>query len=543
MRFVKPLKGFRFWKTLGMLFFSAAVLTGSLSSGNKACALEEPILPPTMMLAAAPATPDNADLKPTKAKVTKKEVKAPVVKQELQETKVSEEKAQKSAAAKVSKAASQDIEIVKTPEPESIDDSEVLALPKMPVEAVKPAADDDNDDFEVAPEKPVEDTKAKVEIVEPIKEIKVEQSEKTTVKVEDKPITKAEIKPSVEKPVEVKPVVKAEVKPAEKAEVKPVIKSESKPVVKAEVKPAPVVKPTETKPVVKAKKAAKKAAVDESVVPQEWDWFSAPLIWVENEEGKRVLVADKTAPKIEIGEAKVVEPLPAFEESKAVLIAEELPLITSVKPAEPDFVTVAPVAAEAESEDVIALEEAPVIPEETLVAEEAPAVPEETVAAVDSEQKTAAEETVSAENEEKAEYRPFAAAAEKMARIRRLREAEAEARGETIAKANRSERAERVRLYVRELLSKSEDSEKKIEEEPKTEIVPMAPPAEEIKAEKKAVKSMKKAQIEAENSKDDNRLAKVENNENMTFEPYIGIFGSSASRRIDSAKWQSAWVR
>ena len=360
------------------------------------------------------------------------------------------------------------------------------------------------------------------------KEIKVEQSEKTTVKVEDKPITKAEIKPSVEKPVEVKPVVKAEVKPAEKAEVKPVIKSESKPVVKAEVKPAPVVKPTETKPVVKAKKAAKKAAVDESVVPQEWDWFSAPLIWVENEEGKRVLVADKTAPKIEIGEAKVVEPLPAFEESKAVLIAEELPLITSVKPAEPDFVTVAPVAAEAESEDVIALEEAPVIPEETLVAEEAPAVPEE---------------TVSAENEEKAEYRPFEAAAEKMARIRRLREAEAEARGETIAKANRSERAERVRLYVRELLSKSEDSEKKIEEEPKTEIVPMAPPAEEIKAEKKAVKSMKKAQIEAENSKDDTRLAKLENSENMTFEPYIGIFGSSASRRIDSAKWQSAWVR
>ena len=71
----------------------------------------------------------------------------------------------------------------------------------------------------------------------------------------------------------------------------------------------------------------------------------------------------------------------------------------------------------------------------------------------------------------------------------------------------------------------------------------MAPPAEEIKAEKKAVKSMKKAQIEAENSKDDNRLAKVENSENMTFEPYIGIFGSSASRRIDSAKWQSAWVR
>lgn len=487
-----------------MLFFSAAVLTGSLSSGNKAYALEEPILPPTMMMAAAPATPDNADLKPTKAKVTKKEVKAPVVKQELQEKKVSEEKAQKSAAAKVSKAVSQDIEIVKTPEPESIDDSEVLALPKMPVEAVKPAADDDHDDFEVAPEKPVKDTKAKVEIVEPIKEIKVEQSEKTTVKVEDKPITKAEIKPAV--------------------------KAEAKPVVKAEVKPAPVVKPTETKPVVKAKKAAKKAAVDESVVPQEWDWFSAPLIWVENEEGKRVLVADKTAPKIEIGEAKVVEPLPAFEESKAVLIAEELPLITSVKPAEPDFVTVAPVAAEAESEDVIALEEAP-------------AVPEETVAAVDSEHKTAAEETVSAENEEKAECRPFVAAAEKMARIRRLREAEAEARGETIAKANRSERAERVRLYVRELLSKSEDSEKKIEEEPKTEIVPLAPPAEEIKAEKKAVKSMKKAQIEAENSKDDNRLAKVENSENITFEPYIGIFGSSASRRIDSAKWQSAWVR
>lgn len=522
MRFVKPLKGFRFWKTLGMLFFSAAVLTGSLSSGNKAYALEEPILPPTMMMAAAPATPDNADLKPTKAKVIKKEVKAPVVKQELQEKKVSEEKAQKSAAAKVSKAASQDIEIVKTPEPESIDDSEVLALPKMPVEAVKPAADDDHDDFEVAPEKPVKDTKAKVEIVEPIKEIKVEQSEKTTVKVEDKPITKAEIKPSVEKPVEAKPAVKAE--------AKPVVKAEAKPVVKAEVKPAPVVKPTETKPVVKAKKAAKKAAVDESVVPQEWDWFSAPLIWVENEEGKRVLVADKTAPKIEIGEAKVVEPLPAFEESKAVLIAEELPLITSVKPAEPDFVTVAPVAAEAESEDVIALEEAP-------------AVPEETVAAVDSEHKTAAEETVSAENEEKAECRPFVAAAEKMARIRRLREAEAEARGETIAKANRSERAERVRLYVRELLSKSEDSEKKIEEEPKTEIVPLAPPAEEIKAEKKAVKSMKKAQIEAENSKDDNRLAKVENSENITFEPYIGIFGSSASRRIDSAKWQSAWVR
>ena len=545
MRFVKPLKGFRFWKTIGMLFFSAALLTGGLSSGNKACALEEPVLPPTMMLAAAPQAPETA--KPStseqtsKAKITKKEAKVPVVKQEPQEPKVSVEKSQKSTAAKVSKAASDKVEIVKTPEP-VVEDSEELALPKMPAEVVEPSVAVD-DDFEVAPVKPVEPSKAKVEIVEPVKEIKVEQSAEPAVKAEDMPISNAEIKPAAEKHEEAKPVVKAE--------VKPVVKAEAKPVLKAETKPAPVkVKSVEAKPAVKAKKATKKAVADESVIPQEWDWFSTPLVWVEDANGKMVLKADKTAPKIEIGNAKTVDPLPVFEDSKAVRIAEELPLITSVKPAEPDYIEVIPMVAEEETEadSTITLEEAPAIPEDVIVAndsesEQTPVVPVDAIVADDSEPEQAPVETVTTAAEEKTEYRPFAAAAERMARIRRLREAEAEARGETIAKADRSERAERINRFISELLNKSKDSEDKIEETPKTEIVPMAPPANEIKAEKKAVKSMKKAQIEAENSKNDTRLAKVENNENMTFEPYIGIFGSNANRRIDSAKWRSAWVR
>ncbi len=554
MRFVKPLKGFRFWKTIGMLFFSAAILTGSaLSSGNKACALEEPVLPPTMMLAAAPQTPETAKTsaseQTSKAKITKKEAKAPVVKQEPQEPKVSVEKSQKSAAAKVSKAASNKVEIVKTPEP--LEDSEELALPKMPAEVVKSSVVVD-DDFEVAPEKPVEASKAKVEIVEPVKEITDEQSAKPVVKAEEMPISNAEIKlAAAEKHEEAKPVVKAEEKPVKKLESKPVAKAEVKPVLKAETKPAPAkVKSVEAKPAAKAKKAAKKAAVDESVIPQEWDWFSTPLVWVEDANGKMVLMADKSASRIEIGNAKTVEPLPVFEDSKAVRIAEELPLITSVKPAEPDYIEVVPMVAEedAEADNTITLEEAPAIPEDVIVAndsepEQAPVVPVDAIVADDSEPEQAQVETVNTAAEEKTEYRPFAAAAERMARIRRLREAEAEARGETIAKADRSERAERINRFISELLNKSKDSENKIEETPKTEIVPMAPPANETKAEKKAVKSMEKAQIEAENSKNDTRLAKAENNENMTFEPYVGIFGSSASRRIDSAKWKSAWVR
>ena len=66
MRFVKPKKGFRLSKNLGLLLFSTAVISGSLSSDNKAYGLEAPSLPPSVMMASAKNGETNSSNKVVK---------------------------------------------------------------------------------------------------------------------------------------------------------------------------------------------------------------------------------------------------------------------------------------------------------------------------------------------------------------------------------------------------------------------------------------------------------------------------------------------
>ena len=53
MRFIKPKKGFRLSRNLGLLLFSTAVISGSLSTDNKAYGLEAPSMPPSVLMASA----------------------------------------------------------------------------------------------------------------------------------------------------------------------------------------------------------------------------------------------------------------------------------------------------------------------------------------------------------------------------------------------------------------------------------------------------------------------------------------------------------
>ena len=54
----------------------------------------------------------------------------------------------------------------------------------------------------------------------------------------------------------------------------------------------------------KAKKVVEKSD-DEFVMPQEWDWFSAPLKFIEDKKGNVQVEADRTAPKIRIPHVEV----------------------------------------------------------------------------------------------------------------------------------------------------------------------------------------------------------------------------------------------
>ena len=62
MRYVKPIKGFRFSRNLGLLLLSTAVFSGQFMVGNKAYGLEAPIMPPSFMMTSAKNVETESDV-------------------------------------------------------------------------------------------------------------------------------------------------------------------------------------------------------------------------------------------------------------------------------------------------------------------------------------------------------------------------------------------------------------------------------------------------------------------------------------------------
>ncbi|MBP5468872.1 MAG: hypothetical protein J6Z11_06460, partial [Candidatus Riflebacteria bacterium] len=101
MRYIKPIRGFRFSRNLVLLLLSTAVFSGQFMVGNKAYGLEAPIMPPSFMMTSAKNVETESDVS-SKAKVeTKKEVK-----KEIKDAKVVVEKS-KNASEKLADSPNQ----------------------------------------------------------------------------------------------------------------------------------------------------------------------------------------------------------------------------------------------------------------------------------------------------------------------------------------------------------------------------------------------------------------------------------------------------
>ena len=525
MRYVKPIKGFRFTRNLGVLLFSTAVISGQFVAGNKAYGVEAPKLPPTFMIASTNNTAQNVNAKDNSVKAeTKKEVKKEVKSEKSIDNlpKINNDKEvikDKAPDKTVAVSKPQTNEVKEKVMPPS------FGLPNLPL-------NNSEEDFSISKSEPKADTKAEVKPEvksEPKVETKVEVKAEPKVepKVEAKPannliasakiiddndndndddedialsvknplkidvknddsekkvVTKAEKKEVVKEEIKVKqePVAEAKVsepKKATKKVVEPVVK-------KIEVKDLPKVNDIEQSSdntkvskevVVKPKKTVRRRAVkEENVCPPEWDWFSAPLVFVKDENGKMVIRADKNAPKIVIGNnvsdsnsvnnIKRVEPKPVEAKKKVVAKKATKPQ----KKAEPVKVVEAkPV--EAPATQNITIEPKPVVEENNNTEK------------VVVERKVTGRPVVRIRDDNNAEktVKPmFSEAAEKMARIKRLHSFDADNNQISLKSAARSQSMVKMNKLVAELIDKSEKaSNKKNEMMAKAELAPQAPPA------------------------------------------------------------------
>ena len=501
MRFVKPKKGFRLSKNLGLLLFSTAVISGSLSSDNKAYGLEAPSLPPSVMMASAKNGETNSSnkvVKPSEKKDVKTE-KALASSKEVKPVSVSAVSASSNAEKSVKEIDAVPAPVVKqNPVEEKSEELTPAAPPSLFVNSVKNQDikqlddEDDNadDDFSIKGDespKPASNLIASAKIVE--KDIspvttKASKEKTSTVKAQAPVEKKAEVKTAEKKDVPVKAVVetpvvkKAEVKPAEKtisinSAKKDIVKSSSKSSDKPiEMKKAEKTEvKEESKPEVKkhskVRRVSKKVRVDDNECPPEWDWFSAPLVFVRDANGKLVLMADKNAPKIVIGskktsndDVKVVKPVKV--ENKVVKTKKTV--AKTVKKAEPEkTVEVKPFEAPAAPADVV--EPKPVVEEIAETKEEAPVV-------------SYNKPVVMLETKNAEETKPlFAEASEKMARIKRLHAYDEKSDSIEMASIRRSASMVRMHKIVVDLIKRADNKKpNKDNNLMKASVAPQAPP-------------------------------------------------------------------
>ena len=534
MRFIKPKKGFRLSKNLGLLLFSTAVLSGTLSD-NKAYGLEAPSLPPSVMMASAKSSESNSSSKVVKP-TEKKDVK--VEKASASTNKDKEVKAVPASAASVNSSNEKSVKgvdavpapvVKQNPVEEKSEAITPAAPPSVLVSSVKnqnndlddEEDDDADDEFSIKGDdqpKPSSNLIASAKIVEkdssPAVLPKSIKEEKTSaVKKEVAPVEKkAEVKP-VEKKESQKqvkaaetPVKKAEVKPAEKtisdnSAKKEIVKSSSK----ASEKPVEMKKAEksevkeEIKPEVKKHskvRRVKKVTVDDNECPPEWDWFSKPLVFVRDANGKLVITADKNAPDIVIGskktsgnEVKSVRPVKA--ENKVAQVRK--PVAKKAKKAEsPEYVEAKPV--EAPAAPAVVVEPKPIVEEKTIEAKEV----------------SYAKPVVMIEK--KAEEKPlFAEAAEKMARIKRLHAYDENKTVEVASTTRRSASMVRMHKLVVELIKRTDKkSSNKDNRLLKASLSPQAPPEVE-----------NTSSIEAEKTATPDESYNQSNTEKYAFRPYV----------------------
>ncbi len=501
MRFVKPKKGFRLSRNLGLLLFSTAVISGSLSSDNKAYGLEAPSMPPSVLMASAKNGETNSSnkvVKPSEKKDVKVE-KAQASSKEVKPVSANSASVGSNAEKSVKEIDAVPAPVVKqNPVEEKSDELTPAAPPSLLVNSVKNQdikqlddEDDDNadDDFSIKGEeqpKPSSNLIASAKIVEkdvPSVATKASKDKTSAVKALAPVEKKADVKTVAKKDVPAKAEVetpvekKAEVKPAEKtisnnSAKKDIVKASSKasekPVEMKKAEKTEVKEETksEVKKHSKVRRVTKKVRVDDNECPPEWDWFSAPLVFVRDANGKLVLMADKNAPKIVIGskktsndEVKVVKPVKV--ENKVVKTKK--PVVKTVKKAEPEKVVEAK-PFEAPAAPAAVVEPKPVVEEIAEVKEETPVVSYNKPVVM-----------IEAKNEETKPL--FAEASEKMARIKRLHDYDSKSDSIEMASLRRSASMVRMHKLVVELIKRTDNKKpNKDNKLMKASVAPQAPP-------------------------------------------------------------------
>ncbi len=513
MRFVKPSKGFSLSKNLGMLLFYTAVVSGSLTCSKEVYALEAPSLPPSVLMAST--NKSNGETNTTSA--SKKVVKPAETKTQkalTNEVKAKSVSEDNTASKNTSKNVSvKETEVIPAPVVKQVPDTEEKATltpstpPSLLVNSVmnqEKVSDSDvnDDDFEADADddfsikgnepKPASNLIASAKIVEkessstPVAALQVKKDNSSEKKVSEKkqevkPVEKKEASKPTKAVVETSSSQKVEAKPAEKPIViasakkekvnSPVQKTSAKPEVKKPV--AEKESKAEVKKVSKVRKVSKKIVEEEdNVCPPEWDWFSAPLVFVRDANGKLVLMADKNAPKIVIGkktssnndEAKTIKPVKA--ENKAQV--KKSVVVKTVKKAEPkeeEYVEAKPI--EAPATPVTNIE--PQTVDEKAVVEVKEEAPE--INASDAKPVVMIKKT---EPETKS---MFAEAVQKMARIKRLHSYEANNKTLNVASVKRPASMVRLNKFIGQLIRRTEKKSQKDDRMLKAEVTPQAPPA------------------------------------------------------------------
>ena len=150
---------------------------------------------------------------------------------------------------------------------------------------------------------------------------------------------------------------------------------------------------------------------------------------------------------------------------------------------------------------------------------------------VEEPQKIACKAVEKSSNTEKSEYKPFAKALEKVEAIRKLRKAEAESKGEVLAKAGRSAQAIKIANYISELIGRIKDTKCHTYKGSTKQLIPSVDSDEEGSDEI----------IEASAS---SKVEESENIGNASISPNVGVFGSSSSRAFcEHNSWKYAWTK
>ncbi len=499
MRFVKPLKGFRISRNLGILLFSTAVISGQLPFENIAYGLEAPIIPPSVVLA---STKTNNEVKNDEAKVAETKVK------EAKTTKVDKvaktekiEKVSKSSSdisnSVIKKDDSSKLEKVKEeknigektsekPIPESTFQSPILPPPI--VNQNNNFNDDsleEDDDFSISEKKDEVKTlviaNAKVESKSELKsEVKSEVKVPKEIKKSDnndnqKMIIKKQITESKGND-STKELDKSSDKPSKKvSELKTVDTKITAPLVAKEISvkntkidsESSVSRNNNSAP---KKKVSRKTVKEDNVCPPEWDWFSAPLVFVKDANGKMVIRADKNAPKIVIGRKK--------ENNKALMVVEPKPVNTkkavvkkSIKKQNKvlteEYVEAKPI--EAPAAEIKAIESEPVVElnnNEVVEIKETTKV--EPIVAI-SDSKT---------SEESVNKPLFTEASRKMARIKRLHHIDnSEIEVQSLQKSTSMVRMNKL---VKELIQRADNHQTQKTAIIMTDAAPNAPPVNKV---------------------------------------------------------------